>query len=167
VLIATVEKYEMQKNFQNQLENAIGDVKKLLENLEYQEDRKYLRKIPEVLERQDDKKFFLEYLDKVDNQLDFFKDFDKKALEISYYFNHMINSTFEILSGLANLQTKIFSSIERLNNIDLENTQDEINLSFDETNEDLSKWINYCAEITKHFKKFYKNHSNLIENIKD
>ncbi|CAG8760552.1 8375_t:CDS:2, partial [Racocetra persica] len=171
VVIATVEEYEIPKNFQNQFENAIGDVKKLLEKLEHQEDREYfqecLRKIRDALEHQEDKEYFLNYFKKINNQLDHFKDFDEKALEISDYFNYMINSTFEILSGSANLQMKIFSSIERLNNIDLESSQDEINLSFDETDEYLFKWINYCTEITDQFEKFFEDHSNLIKNIED
>ncbi|CAG8717938.1 11453_t:CDS:1, partial [Scutellospora calospora] len=147
-VVIAIEEYNIPKNFQTQLENAIDVVKKLLEKLEHQEDKEYfqnyLRNIPEVLERREDKEYFLKYFNRIDNQIDHFKEFDEKALKISDYFNNMFHSTFKMLSGLANLQTKVFSSIERLNNIDLENThQDEIYLSFDKTDKYLFEWINY------------------------
>ncbi|CAG8775985.1 17153_t:CDS:2 [Gigaspora margarita] len=169
VIIATNE-YEIPKVFQKQLENAIDEMKKLLEKLEHQEDKvyfqKFLQKIPEILEHQEDKVYFQKYCEKINNQLNHFKDFEKKALKISD-FSYMINSTFEILSGLALLRTKSFLSIEELNIIDLENTQqDEINLSLDKTKEDLSKWINYCSEITDQFRNFDKDYTNLM-NIED
>ncbi|KAF0525239.1 hypothetical protein F8M41_014677 [Gigaspora margarita] len=169
VIIATDE-YKIPKVFQNQLENAIDEMKKLLEKLEHQEDKvyfqKYLQKIPEILEHQEDKVYFQKYCEKINNQLNHFNDFEKKALKISD-FNYMINSTFEILSGLTLLKTKIFLSIEGLNNIDLDNTQqDEINLSLDKTTEDLSKWIYYCSEIAEQFRNFDKDYTNLM-NIED
>ncbi|CAG8473037.1 4017_t:CDS:2 [Cetraspora pellucida] len=164
-VIIGIKEYEIPTNIQTQLENAIEVVNKLLE---HQEDKEYfqnyLQNILEVLERKEDKEYFLKFFKKIDNQFDYFTKFEKKDLKFSNYFNQMIYLIFMILSDLANLQTKVFSSIERLNNINLENTQQyEINLSFSKIDE----WINDCINIIDKSRKVHEDYSKLIENIED
>ncbi|CAG8709953.1 16741_t:CDS:2, partial [Gigaspora rosea] len=119
------------------LEKAISDVKKL-QDLSLHQIKKYFQ----------------------DQQ---FKDFDKKVPKVE----DMINLLFNILSSLADLKTKIFLLVEKVNNLYLESTfSNEIDLLVDEIDKllkPLSEWNNCCTNITNQFEEFNK----FVENIED
>ncbi|CAG8732602.1 4879_t:CDS:2, partial [Racocetra persica] len=142
-----METYELPKNLQEQLKNALNDVEKS----------------PEILERQEIREYFQEYRQKIDDQLIYFNDFDEKALKIDD-LNQIINLEFEILFSFATLKTGIFLLVKKLKNIDLENTcPNEINLTFGKIDKYLPEWINCCTKITNKFKDI----NDFISKIED
>lgn len=167
-MLIVSENYELPENLQEQLENAIGEVKKLPEILDHQEYfqvfQEYLKKIEDPLNYfKDYFQDFQEYLQKIKDPLNYFKDFDEKALKIDD-LNQIIDLKFVILSCLATLKTTgIFLLVEKLKNNDLESISNEINLKVGEIDKNLPEWINCCTKITNKFEDL----SNFISKIED
>ncbi|CAG8806987.1 16282_t:CDS:2, partial [Cetraspora pellucida] len=152
VIIASNEKYEIPENLKKTFKRAINDVKESPEIL-----RKVINDVKELSEHQV-KKYFQEF----DQQL---KDFDNKVLKIKDF--DMIDLAFNILFNLANLKTKIFSFIEKMDNFNLEvifsNEFVSLINEIDKHLKPLSEWKNICIKIINQFKVL----NNFIENIKD
>ncbi|CAG8784018.1 672_t:CDS:1, partial [Cetraspora pellucida] len=137
VIIAATD-FEIPKNLQEQLERTIEHVNKTPEKLELKEVKEYRKKI--------------------DKQLEYFEDFDKKALKCDD-FDEMINLAYDILVNFASLKSENLKST----------CSNEMNSLISGIDEYLPKWINSCIEITNRFNKFYDDLSNFItdNNIKD
>ncbi|CAG8773083.1 7817_t:CDS:2, partial [Cetraspora pellucida] len=103
-----------------------------------------------------------QYLQELDQQ---FKDFGDKVLKIKDF--NIIDLAFNILFNLANLKSKIFLFIEKVNNFDLEgsflNEIDSLIGEIDKYLKSLPEWNSTCIKITNQFKDL----NNFIENIKD
>ncbi|CAG8577184.1 2263_t:CDS:2 [Dentiscutata erythropus] len=128
VVLIVIEKYELPENLQKQLEKAIKDMKESPGKIDFQE-----------------------YLQKIEDQLNCFKDFDEKALKIND-LNQMINLKFEILSSLTNLKTELFLLVEKMKSNDLESIRpNEINSIVSKIVKYLPDWIDCCSKITNKF----------------
>ncbi|KAF0499955.1 hypothetical protein F8M41_020361 [Gigaspora margarita] len=118
--------FEISKNLQEILEEAINDVNKYPEKLNLAEVKIYRQKIV--------------------TQLEYFKDFDKKALKFED-FDDMINLAYDILFKSANLKSTC---------------QSEMNSLVSEIDKYLPEWINSCTEITNKFNQFYEDLNDFI-----
>ncbi|CAG8835378.1 31583_t:CDS:2, partial [Gigaspora margarita] len=119
VIIAYVE-FKLPKNLQNHLRKAISNIKNITNHNDLEKYYKIINK-----------------------QHNYFKEFDKKALNISDFI-HMIDLAFSL--------------IEKLKNIDLNST----NANSNETNlvnkidQNLYNWIEDYTKIAQKFKQFYE-----------
>lgn len=86
------------------------------------------------------------YRQKIVTQLEYFKDFDKKALKFED-FDDMINLAYDILFKSANLKSTC---------------QSEMNSLVSEIDKYLPEWINSCTEITNKFNQFYEDLNDFI-----
>ncbi|CAG8795395.1 24374_t:CDS:2, partial [Gigaspora margarita] len=149
--------FEMSKKFQEILEKAINDVNKsLLQHAETESKMKKIRreileeaikdvnKSPEKLNLQEVKI----YRQKIVTQLEYFEDFDKKALTFED-FDNMINLAYDILFKSANLKSTCPS---------------EMNSLVSEIDKCLPEWINICTKITNKFNQFYEDLNDFITN---
>ncbi|KAF0558389.1 hypothetical protein F8M41_009280 [Gigaspora margarita] len=145
----------MPENLIKILEKAINDVKESPETLK--KAINYVKEAPEILEHQEVKKYFQKH----DQQL--------KDLEIITKIEdfNMSNLTFNILSSLANLKTKIGLFVEKANYLNLEsiflNENDSITSEIDKYLKILPEWNDYCINIINQF----ENITNFVKNIED
>ncbi|CAG8812633.1 128_t:CDS:2, partial [Dentiscutata erythropus] len=95
---------------------------------------------------------------KLKKQLEYFEDFDEKALKFDD-FDNMINLACDVLLNLANFKSKILKSV----------CSYEMDSKIDEYLPKWTEWINSCTESTYKFNKFYEELSKFItdKNIKD
>ncbi|KAF0332990.1 hypothetical protein F8M41_017759 [Gigaspora margarita] len=130
VIIADVD-FELPKNLQNHLKKAISNVKNITN---YNNLEKYYKKI--------------------NKQLNYFKEFDKKALNISDFI-HMIDSAFSLIEKLKNMN---------LNSTDA--NSNETNL-VNKIDQNLHNWIEDYTKIAQKFKQFYEDLSIFNKNNKN
>ncbi|CAG8634106.1 hypothetical protein C2G38_2054027 [Gigaspora rosea] len=94
------------------------------------------------------------YYKKIDKQLNYFKEFDKKALNIGDFI-HMIDSAFSLIKELKNMN---------LNSADT--SSNEANL-VDKIDQYLHNWIKEYAKIAQKFTQFYEGLSIFNKNNKN
>ncbi|CAG8772332.1 539_t:CDS:2, partial [Racocetra persica] len=137
-VVIVAEEFKMSENLEAQLKKAIDDANRSPKKLELPEVKKYRHEI--------------------DKSLEYFEDFDKKALKPDD-FDDMINLAHDILFNLANLRIENLKSAH----------PNEMNSTASKIDKYLPEWINNCTKITNKFEQFYQDLSNFIisNNIKD